>query len=139
MVTCIETQPKVIEWSWPLEEPKRVFVAGKWESREKIRVVMAKLETLGYVNAHDWTEHKVFGYTASELDMAGVAQCDIFIFVADEPLNFRGAYAELGAAIALNKRIILVGKGADHCIYSLHPLVEHVDSLEELYETLRRA
>ena len=122
----------------------KLFVADRWTDRERAHEVMRRLQVIGHSITRDWT---VFEAADSDVkclreysigDLDGVRECDVFILLADQDFQFRGAYAELGAAIAYGKPCIIVGIFADKCIHSHHPLVRRVAGLEELYEELKR-
>lgn len=117
----------------------KVFVAGRWSDRERIREIMSLVQALGHTITRDWTaiavaDDDMAGHREIALgDLEGVRQAEIFIFVADQDFQWRGAYAELGAAIALGKPCYIIGDYADKCIYVYHPLVQKVKSIEEVF------
>jgi len=114
----------------------RVYLAGKWQEAELIRRYAYELRILGFVITMPWFECHVAptiedkAWSAVE-DERGVRQADTCIFIFERDLPYGGAYAELGIALALNKRIIIVGRGGEKNIFTSHPLVEHCDTWEQ--------
>jgi nucleoside 2-deoxyribosyltransferase len=107
----------------------KVYVAAKWEERERASLLMFQLyRFLGCTITYDWTKAKQISPEQAEHDLHGVASCDILLFIATEKLAYTGALAELGAALALGKRVIVIGTGADACIFTHHPCVERVST-----------
>lgn len=119
----------------------KVYVAGKWEDRSHIKEVMNKLIELGNQITVDWTNHE-FGADGvigdhedfAIEDLEGVKNCDALVAIADKDFAFKGMYCEIGAALALDKLVFVVGKYANSCIFINHPLVEKCMDVEELYE-----
>lgn len=109
----------------------RIYVAGKFEDKARIQEVQRLLRSEGHSITYDWTvdEDPVSSVQAMN-DMHGVMKCDAFVFVAYEDLNFRGAYAEFGMALALGKPVYILGTGADRCIFTNLPQVHRgIDAL----------
>ena len=134
MVT--EVRPKIIfDWAGIPHRRVEFFVSGKFEDRANIRLLQQKLRDMGYEIVEDWTNHEYTdkGYPVeyAEADILGVKKCDVYVgrFIAD--YNYKGAFVEMGAAIALNKDVCVIGHAADSCIFVYHPRVKRFESEEE--------
>ena len=104
----------------------RVYVAGKWEDREKVRRVQARLRALGDTITHDWTNSREIDREEALRDIEGVKQCDMLVAVLSEEYNHRGTWVEIGAALALGRPVYIIGNGGP-CIFTAHPLVTHIE------------
>jgi nucleoside 2-deoxyribosyltransferase len=101
----------------------KIYVAGKWEERERVREVMDTLRTRGHEITFDWTYSEQFSKHQAELDLQGVEAADWLVFLAEKPLAYKGAYVELGMAIALGTPVALIGNGIDECIFTQLPCI----------------
>ena len=121
----------------------RIYLAGKWQEAELIRKYAIELRILGYYITMPWFELHVapavedLAWSAVE-DERGVRNADVCIFIFERELAYSGAMTELGIALALNKRIIIVGAGGSKNIFTNHPLVEHRDTWSEAVECLNK-
>lgn len=109
----------------------KVYVATKWEERAYAQEVMRELIAAGHTISYDWTEVEQISQTQADLDMGGVVDADALLFLAERDLAYKGALAELGGALALGKRVLLLGHGADGCIFTHHSGVERVTSIND--------
>ena len=116
----------------------KVYVATKWEERDYAQAVMQRLIALGHTISYDWTVVEQISQTQADLDMAGVVSADALLFLAEKDLSYKGALAELGAALATKKRVILLGHGADNCIFTHHSGVERVATLKDAIVALNK-
>ena len=117
----------------------KVYVAGKWQDREKVRHWHKVLRDNGHAVTCDWTdhdypgdgqEHLLAGY--AQADIKGVQDCDLLIALFEWPYRYRGALAEVGAALALNKPVWVLGEAERSCIFMEHPLVTTMRTEHEL-------
>lgn len=119
-----------------------VYVAGKWEDRKRAKVCMQKAEGCGLKVVLDWTNHEENGEEAlrkwSQLEVEAIRKCSTAIFLFDWQAHYRGALVELGVALALKKRVVIVGCEADACAFCFHPSVERVTTFDKAIELLRR-
>ncbi len=119
------------------------YVAGKWQDRKNDRKLMDKIQELGHTITYDWTkdDENAKGYPVLNTinDTRGVYECDVFVgrFIGDYKYN--GAMSELGMAIIENKQILIVGHGADSCIFTNHPLVQHFETDLEFLSYVKQA
>lgn len=116
----------------------RVYLAGKWEEAAVIKQYADELRFLGHTITMPWFEDHVNGQedlaqSAIE-DEAGIVNAEMAIFIFEKSLPYAGAYTELGVAIALRRRIVIVGRAANRNIFVNHPCVEKVDSWTELIQ-----
>jgi hypothetical protein len=124
-----------------------VYVAGKWSRRGEVKAVMAQLRERGDIITHDWTDEDSMDGASqlardqhfarcAEADMVGVVNADWFILLHDP--TCRGAFVELGAALAHGVKVVVVGGqagGADPALscpifYWLRE-VQHVQTVEQ--------
>lgn len=104
---------------------------------------MDAIESRGHEITADWTKHKPLEsypdnaqismeYAAE--DLKGVRNCDAFIMVSDP--EGTGIYIELGAAIALGKKVFMIGPHTSHSVFFLLPQIKIVENLEEVFKEL---
>ena len=118
----------------------KIYVAGKWEDRERCSEIMRVLRGVGYEITCDWTDHKysdnAYPTQYCQDDLAGVKNADLYlgIFVAD--YNYRGALVEMGIALGSGIPVWLFGDKQDSCIFSSHPTVRKFNDWGTLSESL---
>lgn len=126
-----------------------IYVFGKKEQLTQIRYLQAELRQAGHFITFDWTV--VVGYfqlskdvITAEIDrnnavcdIEGIKVADCVVGYVPDKLPFRGAYVELGAAIALGKPVLLIGHGMDECVFVHHPLVKIFDKMSEVIEFIK--
>ena len=96
---------------------RRFYVAASLAQAALARQVADALKARGWVHTHDWTTHEHIDKPgtavpgslrrASMDDIRGVETADVVICLMP---GGRGTYCELGAAIALSKRIFVVAQ-----------------------------
>ena len=82
----------------------KVYVAGSWSEKEKVKKIMKKIEKIGH-SVYDWSNPKVDGN--AKLDIDEVMACNAFIFVHNG-LETCGKGIELGIAHAMKKPIFIL-------------------------------
>lgn len=96
---------------------KRVYVASKFENTDAVRDAYARLRALGFVITFDWTGCAVtdpgYPHEHAQADFTGVASADLFLLI-DHP-GMKGAFVELGIALAYEKPVYIVG--AVSCVF----------------------
>ena len=117
----------------------KIYIAGKWQERKNVRKCMEELVSMGHEITCDWTDHEygsdgVIGDLSkfAEDDMEGVRSCDIVIALMTEGYHHKGSLCEMGGAIALGKRVYVIGNAADSCIFINHPLTKKILSVKEI-------
>ncbi len=103
----------------------RIYVATKWEEKDRAREVMADLRHKGHTITYDWTRCEQFSAEQARNDVMGVMTADALVLIAEKPLAYKGAYVEFGIAVARNIPIYLIGTGMDECIFTQLANVEH--------------
>ena len=111
----------------------RVYVAAKWEDRERAREVMNAFREAGDTITYDWTvDESSFSAKQAAADRQGVLDADIFVGVFEKELAYMGALVEMGMAAAHGIPIFIMGHGIDKCIFTLLPEVERISGYEQL-------
>ncbi len=104
----------------------RVYVSTSFANKEEAKEVMEQFRSLGFTISHDWTEEKTEGESGESLkdflqrcavlDFQGVQNCDLFFLINDT--RAKGAFTELGMAIAYEKAIIITRHSTVDNIFS---------------------
>lgn len=119
---------------------KRLYLAGKWEERALIDEHAKVLEALGYTITHTWFRPgSEEGWTLAQIaqaDLEAVKQADVCIFFFANKLPYSGAVTELGIALALRKRIYMIGDGASNNIFTHHSDIIRADNFDQLLHGL---
>ena len=122
----------------------KVYVASKYQERETIRELYDILRSHGHEITVDWTNHDVFPDDAEEEklgefacdDVRGVQECDSMIIYMVNEHQYKGAWVEMGVALALNKPVFVLGNAGDSCIFMNHSLVRKYICFVKLLEYL---
>lgn len=132
-------------------EGNRVYVAGKVGRGEGVvKILVARLERLGYSITYDWTldpvrkpfEGNPDAVAAAERMARGIMEADIVIVLCQKEGGV-GYHIETGGALVASlvlsfvqgerrRRIYLVGEGNDRSVFYFHPAVTRIASIEEL-------
>ena len=94
--------------------PLRVYVAGGAAERGECAVWIARLREAGVCVTHDWTEEGVWRAAertpaeSATADLDGVRRCDV-LWLLCPAAKSEGSACELGAALALGKRVVVSG------------------------------
>lgn len=103
----------------------RIYVAAKWEEKEKARQVMDMLEAAGHTITYDWTQCSVCDREQAERDRDGVLTADAFVGIFERDLAYCGALVELGMALGRGIPCFLIGNAIDvergKCIFTQLP------------------
>ena len=130
---------RLLERETKMKHPLRVYVAGN--SAERLTVARWAIESLrgaGVTITHDWTSCEGYDRKSTSAERRAWAQSDIdgvksadIVWVLMAEGKSEGASVELGAALALGKRVIVSGPHAraDQRIFAL--LARIVDSHAE--------
>jgi nucleoside 2-deoxyribosyltransferase len=114
---------------------KKIYVAGKWNDKDKIQRYISIFEANNFTITHNWTKvESSSNYTYDEKgvfadqDLKGVTDAEyLVICITDEKYPYRGTCTELGAALAKGKRVFVLDpfpKSAfSENIFTNHPLV----------------
>ena len=125
----------------------KYYIATKLENHAEHNRVRDALNAAGHECTYDWTSHgpvyarglAVIEQTA-QLEHEGVAEADTLIMLWP---GGRGTHVELGMAIALQKRCLIVSDVEDHhgatketCAFYHHPHVEMLRTVDELLQAV---
>lgn len=103
----------------------KFYVAGKFEDHEKVSRVINALVERGHTVSYDWTVHAQasperiaepdYRVECARLDMQGVRDCEALFLLGDNP-KLAGTWVEMGAAIALGKKVF-VAAPVSNCVF----------------------
>lgn len=127
----------------------KIYVAGKWSERDKVKSIMETLESKGHTITCDWTKHIApegitkntdwaqNGHkTYAEEDLDGVRLCDVLVAYMPTPeIFYKGAWIEIGIALGLNKKVIIIGRNITSVFLGLHNIVV-VDYKEDAFSII---
>jgi hypothetical protein len=112
----------------------KVYVAGKWEEKERVREVQRQLISAGHTISFDWTQ--VCDGTEEHMkvqaanDKQGVLDADAFVGVFEKDLRYSGALTEMGMAMANGAKIYILGNAVDTNLFMRLPEVRRgIDEL----------
>lgn len=121
----------------------KIYVAGGSAERESVASVIAALRHAGHVITHDWTSCD--GYARESVpderrrwareDLDGVRAADLVWLLAPAELS-EGSSAELGAVLALRKRVVVSGPHARWASRIFHGLGEIHDTHSAAFEAI---
>lgn len=118
----------------------RFYIAASLSQRSVVQELGDTLIQRGAVWTYDWTRRGTAAADSrdkwaeiAETEIAGVAEAEyVFVLVSPEAAG-RGTHCELGAALALNKRVVLLAKDEASltrdgyaCVFHAHPRVRVV-------------
>lgn len=121
----------------------KVYLAGRFHEKDFMRNAQEMLRAKGHEISWDWTKHKNIRPYPEHLeeaeeqasaDIQGVKDCDIFILLSDEA--GRGMYVELGVAVALQKKIFIVGEHNTNCLFYFLLFIIRKDTLEDVLKVI---
>lgn len=119
----------------------KFYIAGRNSKRNEIKRMQNALINEGHQITVDWTddkfirpysEHKELSEKYAKLSVDGVKQCDVFLIISDEA--GMGMYVELGVAIALKKKVIVLGD--KNSMFYFYPGIIVKDNFEEMLKGL---
>lgn len=115
----------------------KLYVAGKYESKDFIQLVIEELRLNGYDITFDWTRDPIEDWAErAKHDLDGVRRCDCLVVVALNPYHYRGTLGEIGAALALGKPVIIIGPCLNDFLFSFHPLVTRCNTVGAAIDVL---
>ena len=137
----------------------KIYTASGWPFRQEIAKLNVRLMDKCYDVVSTWIEAETGISTPEDYsvdamrDVAQVCGCDILLAIMIDPdYTYRGTWTEIGMALALNKRIIIVCPGtaikesntkytfSHHCmtnVFYWHPRIQRVQTFEEALSSLR--
>lgn len=117
----------------------KIFLSSRYSRKEELKDIRDYLRSNGYEVCSrwldtDWSETERDAIYSSvcppehrreyaQIDVDDVKECDVFISFTEEPKSSSrgGRHVELGVAIALEKKIIVIGPREN--LFHHHPLV----------------
>lgn len=103
----------------------KIYVAAKFEEAPRVQKLYKILRERGHEITHDWTTEDASKYSGADLaaykaecaynDYLGVKHCDLCLVLNHDKLY--GGAAEMGMAIAWNKKIVVVGESIRENIF----------------------
>ena len=120
----------------------KIYVAASFPRREEARKLGIMLEDAGHEITSGWMMliNKSYfgddwaGEVEATRDLQDVRDCEVLVsFIGDE-LTHGGRHTELGIALALGRRIILIGEKEQ--VFHYHPAVEVIAGWEFVEELL---
>lgn len=113
-----------------------VYVAAKWEERERAREIMYEIVHAGHHITHDWTLNSAFAATAAKADVNGVIAADAIVAIVEKDLPWKGMWVEIGIGIGYGKSIFMLGTFGANCIFTTLPTVHRIGTIAEVVEAL---
>ena len=93
----------------------KLYLAGKFADRSQINEYIKQAELVGHTITHNWTTREKAEDGMEKMaecaanDLHGVIDCDLLVCIMTDPkYPYRGTFTELGAALALNKKVIII-------------------------------
>lgn len=142
--------PVFVSMSVPLGRPScaqeeddlKVYIAGRFEDKQKISEIKRELEAAEIEVGSDWIsmnaavsdeERSRF----AEIDLRQVRECDILVLF--KPVDSHrdtsgGHHVETGYALALGKPVFLIGSAEN--IFHFHPNVREFDSVQSAIQAI---
>lgn len=117
----------------------KVFLIGSFKEREKIKDWSEKIKSLKDVEIiYDWTSH-TWQDNRKQIALENfdaVQNCNIFVFDVGEQGSL-GKSILLGAAMALNKPVFIIGQFPEIIFGELIPNENKFNTFDEFYEFLK--
>lgn len=120
-----------------------IYVAGGYKHRIKIRAFVCQLEVSGmFQQQRRWFDVESGQETPAEsahADLEAVRAADLVVAVMDDPeYAYRGTWTEVGAALALQKPVVIIGPNTTESarnVFWHHKDVRHVPTIEDFVHT----
>lgn len=132
--------------------PLKVYVASRWDDRDKAMEIKAQLEGAGLICTSTWlTPHdeQSMNALAAEGDMVSKARqravkdcedinaADVYLVYSPKESHRNGTggkHVELGYALAQGKASVVIGDREN--IFHYHPLVRRVDTVDQFLDLM---
>ncbi len=120
----------------------KIYVAASFPRRDEARLLGLALEDAGHEITSGWMMLKGKSYFGDDWageveavrDLQDVRDCDVLVSITGDTESHGGRHSELGIALALGKRIIIVGPKEQ--VFHHHPHVEEVSGTSDVLESL---
>lgn len=115
-----------------------IYISGKWSHKNIIKPFIEAYQKEGFNITHDWTRVEDIDKKSdkelskyAKLDIESIAKADILVIIISDPkYTYRGTCVELGAAIALNKSIIIIDlcnqSNFSYNLFTKHPNIKYL-------------
>lgn len=134
----------------------KVYIAGSWTERERVREYMDELQNLPSLRleiTHNWTQAEVddievrnaaANSKCAHQDIEGVKNADVLVVIIENPkYAYRGTSCEIGCALGLGKPVLVYHPLKKSYMMSnlflFHPLVQLFSDFEELLQKLNES
>jgi len=122
----------------------KIYVAGKYQDRDRVRFIHQLLREQGHEITIDWTNHDIYPNDAiaeklsqfAQDDVWGVLNADIFIGLMTLPFEYKGLWVEMGIALGKGIPVYVIGDAGSNCIFHNHPLVKKFADIQECCNSL---
>jgi hypothetical protein len=104
----------------------RIYVASKFEERDRVKGIQRQLIAAGHTITYDWTTNTEISAAQARADLDGVRTADALVLVAERDLPYCGSLVEVGIALGCDIPIYVIGCALDRCIFLLLPSVTKV-------------
>ena len=123
----------------------RIYVAGKWEEKVRVRLIQNVLKSEGHTITFNWTAQP---NTLNETDLveqclrdvSGVLSAEALVAILVSEEKYYGEsfnrYIEIGIAIGISIPIYIVGRPRSDFLFKRYPLITVVDSIREVIDAL---
>ena len=114
----------------------KIYVASKWQEREMVKYIIDRLKYRNHEIMADWTDHPKHAHNRAYAieAMAGIKECDLLIAYMVNEHYYKGAWADIGAAIILNIEVYIIGDVTG--VFSDHPLVTKFGTIAQVMSFL---
>lgn len=100
-----------------------IYVSGSFQNKGKINLFINELRKRGFNITFDWTiefstikDHNKY-HISSIQAVNGIRECDILIAIFNSNTDIsRGIFTEIGAAIGMGKRVMILNENHSECI-----------------------
>lgn len=114
----------------------KFYVASKFENQEEVGEVIDYLTMNGHTNTYDWRGGVNINRKQAELDMNGVKDADFVVGIFTQDYQYKGAICEIGMALALNKKVFILGEWLDKMIFMELRNIKKLDKITSIISHL---
>ena len=121
-----------------------IYVAAKYQDRDRVRELYYELSYLGHEITVDWTNQDKYPNDApaeklkgfAEDDVRGVKEAKLLIALMTIKYEYKGLWVELGIALGKGIPVWVIGDAGDSCLFMNHPLVRKFNCISEVLKEL---
>ena len=122
-----------------------IYVAGKYEDRDRVRFIHQCLKEKGHTITIDWTNHDIYPNDAvqeklsefAQDDVWGVKEAELFIGLMITPYEYKGLWVEMGVALGKGIPVDIIGEAGKSCIFMNHPSVKIFKDIQDCLDNLK--